>query len=403
MELYLQIGHGMMGHCYELIQCWGEGTAIISPKNMTHEQILAFSSKINGYGGSVLIDPQFYVPRTSQENLQNHSFWPDSFDTSTFFNGQGINKMIDTLVNDYILPSDASGIIIPSLYLNDDVDEDWDSINNLIISSLDRYTLRIPRYLTLCIGVDILKNEEKAHALLEQVEDYPVDGFYIIPVHPNNDYLVDDMTWLLNLIDLVAGLKLLSKRIIIGYSNHQFLAFALAKVDAICSGIWLKTRVFPLGDFDEDDDESSFATRRIWYYCPQALSEYQIPTLDVAHKTGILNQLETASSYQSNYPSPLFSSAQPTTVAFREPEAFRHYLQCLKVQCGESEKSSYDKTKDYLTLLFEAALDLTDYFHSNGVRGRKRDFSIIADSNLALLDSFDSIRGLIYKINWDTI
>lgn len=403
MELYLQIGHGMMNHCYELIQSWGNGTAIISPKNMTHDQILTFSKKINEYGGSVLIDPQFYVPRTSQENLQSHSFWPDSFDTATLFNGSGIDRMIDTLINDYILPSDAPGIIIPSLYLKDDVGEDWNSINNLIISSLDRHTLHVPRYLTLCIGVDILKSEEKTHALLEQVEGYSVDGFYIIPVHPNNDYLVDDMTWLINLIDLVAGLKLLSKQVIIGYSNHQSLVFALAKVDAICSGIWLKTRVFPLEDFGEDDDESSFATRRIWYYCPQSLSEYQIPTLDVAHKTGILNQLEPSSSYQSSYPSPLFSGAQPTTVAFRETEAFRHYLQCLKIQCEESVKSSYNETKDYLTLLFETASDLTDYFRSNGVRGRNRDFSNIADSNLALLDGFDTIRGLIYNTNWNTI
>ncbi len=400
MKLYLQIGHGMMGHCYELISNWGEGTAIISPKNMTLEQIITFSTKIKGDGGSVLIDPQFYVPRTSQENLQNHQFWPSSFDTFTFFNGDGLKSMTDILVNQYIKPSGASGVIIPSLYLSDDVNEDWDAINRQILTSFERYNLHLPRYFTLCVSDDILLNEEKIHNLLEQIEDYPVEGFYIIPVHPNNDYLVDNITWLLNLIDLSAGLKILNKTIILGYSNHQFLSFALAKVDAICSGIWLKTRVFPIGDFDEDD-ETSFATRRTWYYCPQALSEYQIPTLDVAHRTGILDQLETPSSYQSDYASPLFTGAQPTTVAFSEREAFRHYLQCLKVQCEESEKKSYDETKDYLTLLFETASDLTEYFRSNGVRGRKRDFSNIADSNLALVDSFDAIRGLVFKTMWD--
>lgn len=402
MDLYLQIGHGMMGHCYELIQKWGEGTAIISPKNMTHEQILTFSNKIAGYGGDVLIDPQFYIPRTSQENLQNHSFWPNNFDTATFFNGSGIDRMIDILVNDYIAPSNASGVLIPSLYLGDEVSNDWDAVNSLIINSLDRHSLGVPRYLTLCIGVDILKSEEKIHELIELIEDYQVDGYYIIPVHPNNDYLVDDMTWLLNLIDLVAGLKLCGKKVIVGYCSHQMLALGLAKVDAICSGIWLKTRVFPLGDFDEDD-EPGFARRRIWYYCPQALTEYQIPTLDVAHRTGLIDQLETDSSYLSNYSDPLFSGAQPTTVAFPEPEAFRHYLQCLKVQCKESEKATYEDTKEYLNLQFETAADLTEYFRSNGIRGRKRDFSNVADSNLALLDAFNSIRGLVYKTTWNSI
>lgn len=402
MELYLQMGHGMMGHCYELINKWGKGTAVISPKNMNHEQILTFSQKINGCGGSVLIDPQFYIPRTSQGNLQNHPFWPDNFDTATFFNGSGLDVMIDVLVNDYITPSNASGIIIPSLYLADEVSSDWDSVNGLIINSFDRHTLGLPKYLTLCLGVDILKSEEKTHELIEIVEDYPVDGYYIIPVHPNNDYLVDDMTWLLNLVDLVAGIKLNNKKVIVGYCSHQMLALGLAKVDAICSGIWLKTRVFPLGDFDEED-ESGFAQRRVWYYCPQSLSEYQIPTLDVAHRTGLLDQLKTDGSYRSEYAETLFSGAQPTTVDFREPDAFRHYLQCLSVQCKESEKTTYEDTKEYLYLQFEAAADLTDYFRSNGIRGRNRDFANIADSNLALLDAFDAIRGLVYKTTWNSI
>lgn len=402
MELYLQIGHGMMAHCHELIKQWGAGTAIISPKNMNYEQILTFSRKLKAHGGSVLLDPQFYIPRTSQKNLQNHSFWPQSFDTAIFFSGNGINKMIDTLMNDYILPIGASGVLIPSLYLENDVSDDWDNINGLIINSLDRHSLSIPRYLTLCIGVEILRNESKTHELLDLVSDYPVDGFYIIPVHPNKDYLVDDMTWLLNLIDLTAGLKLCQKSVIVGYSSHQFLVLSLSKVDAICSGSWLKTRAFPLGDFDEDDD-SSFAKKRVWYYCPQSLSEYQIPFLDVAQRTGILHQLEPASSYQSNYASPLFTGAQPTSVAFREQEAFRHYLQCLKIQCEESQKPSYEDTKEYLNLIFETASDLTEYFRSNGIRGKNRDFSNIADSNLALISAFDAIRGLVYKTAWNSI
>jgi len=403
MELFLQMGHGMMEHCYHLIQHWGTGTVIVSPKNLTLEQILKFSKKISKNNGSILIDPQFYIPRTSQENLHNHSFWPNTFDTTTFFNGDGIDKLIDIFLNEYILPSDSSGIIIPSLYL-EDINEDWCNINELIINSLNRYQLVSPKYLTLCIGEEIIKSEEKIHMLIEQVEDYPVDGFYIIPVHPNNEYLIDNMTWLINLIDLVAGLKLLDKRIILGYANHQFLSFAVAKIDAICAGIWLKTRMFPLGDFVADDEDSSFGGRRTtWYYCPQALSEYQIPFLDVAHRVGIIDQLATADSFQSGYPTPLFSGAQPSTVAFNETKAFRHYLQCLKTQCDEINKDSYDETKRYLRLLFETASDLSDYFRSNGVRGKYREFTNVADSTLALIDAFDAMRGLVFNTNWDEL
>ncbi len=402
MELFLQMGYGMKAHSLELIDKWGGGVVILSPKNMTLGQIKAVSNDIQQKNGSVMIDPQFYIPRTSQENLQNHSFWPEKFNTNLFFNGSGVDGMLDELINEYVNSVGASGFIIPTLYL-EDLDEDRNNITEIIINSSRRHQLSIPMYLTVCIGEGILKNEEKTHLLIEQLEEYPVDGFYIIPVHPNNSYLVDNVSWLVNLLDLVAGLKLLEKKIIVGYSNHQLLFLSLAKVDAICAGTWLKTRMFPLGDFDENDDEQSGGRRSTWYYCPHSLSEYQIPFLDVARRVGILNDLKSPETYNSDYADILFHGAQPTTVNFSEREAFRHYLHCLKVQCAESSKETYEDTKSYLQIIFNTALDLTSYFRQNGVRGKHRDFNNIGDSNLSVIDAFDNMRGLIFGANWQNI
>ncbi len=403
MDLYLQMGHGMMGHCRHLVQKWGGGTVILSPKNMTRDQIISFSEDISKSNGSVLIDPQFYIPRTSHQNLQEHSFWPTgAFDTSTFFTGRGINELLRILINDYVQPAGCSAFIIPSLLLDNEVNDDWDQINQLILTTASDYNLDIPKYMTLCIGSDIFLSEEKTHSLLELVEEYPVDGFYIIPEHPKNDYLVDNVSWLFNIMDFAAGLRSKNKQIILGYSNHQFLAFALTKVDAICAGTWLKTRMFPRGDFDIED-ESSFGKKTTWFYCPQALSEYQIPFLDIAARAGILDQLRPSQTFDSLYTDHLFSGAQPTTVAFNETLAFRHYLQCLKYQCHDVSKSTYDETKTYLQLLFETASELADYFRAHGVRGKYREFSNIADSNLGLLDAFDSTRGLAFKTRWDEL
>lgn len=403
MDLYLQIGHGMMEHCRHLIEKWGDGTVIISPKNMTKEQIIKFSKEIHLLHGSVLIDPQFYVPRTTQHNLQKHSFWPgDFFNTNTFFTGRGVDDFLRVLIDDYVLPAGCSALIVPGLLLDDEVNDDWDNINQSILVSMSTFNLSIPKYMTLCIGSDVFLSEEKTHNLLEVVEDYPVDGFYLIPEHPNNDYLVDNISWLFNVMDFAAGLKSKNRQIIIGYSNHQFLAFALAKVDAVCAGTWLKTRMFPRGDFDIED-ESSYGRKTTWYYCPQALSEYQIPFLDIAGRAGILEQLKPSEIYGSQYADNLFTGAQPTTVAFNETLAFRHYLQCLKYQCNDVSKKTYDETKTYLQLLFETASDLSDYFRSCGVRGKYREFSNIADTNLGVLDAFDSMRGLVFKTKWDKL
>ncbi|MFA6811073.1 MAG: hypothetical protein WCR47_08460 [Desulfoplanes sp.] len=401
MDLYLQIGHGMMGHCRHLIEKWGEGTVILSPKNMTKAQILKFSSDIKKLNGSVLIDPQFYIPRSSQHNLHKHSFWPDDFSsTNAFFTGNGLDVFLRTFIEDYVLPAACSALIVPGLLLDDEVNEDWDTINHSIFDSLSKFNLSIPKYMTLCIGSNVFMSEDKTHALLEMVEDYPVEGFYLIPEHPGNDYLVDNVSWLFNVMDFVAGLKIKNKHIIIGYSNHQFLAFALAKADAICAGSWLKTRMFPRGDFDIDE-ETSFGRKTTWYYCPQALSEYQVPFLDIASRAGILEQFKPSAIFGSQYADNLFTGAQPTTVAFNEALAFRHYLHCLRYQCHDVSKNTYDETKTYLQLLFETASDLSDYFRSHGVRGKYREFSNVADTNLGLLDAFDSMRGLAFKTKWN--
>ena len=45
MDLYLQLGHGMQKLSQELIKCWGEGTVIISPVNMSQDKLASFAKK----------------------------------------------------------------------------------------------------------------------------------------------------------------------------------------------------------------------------------------------------------------------------------------------------------------------------------------------------------------------
>lgn len=401
MELFLQYGHGMKAHSEQLIESWQGGSVIFSPKNMTLDQMKSASQKILEANGNIYLDPQFYIPRSDHEKLNEHTFWPQEYNTDSFFNGNGISKMLDCLIDEYLLPIQASSLLIPTFYL-DNFTDDWKNLTNSFIEGSIKKSFPGEKWLTLCLDDSFLTKEESVHELIEEIEEYPVDGYYIIPKHPNFDYLVSDVSWLLNLIDLCAAIKLLGKKVIVGYSSHQFLFLSLAKVDAICAGTWLKTRNFPLTDFDDTEDQD-FARRTTWYYCPQALSEYQINYLDIGFRLGILNDLKTPDKYKSSYSDVLFNGAQPTTTNFREPDAFRHYLHCLKIQCEESSHDTYEATKDYLKLLFETAEDLTQFFKNSGIRGKGRDFSEVSESNLSIIDAFDNLRGLVYKTNWQQL
>ncbi|MDR0908384.1 MAG: hypothetical protein LBM77_01335 [Spirochaetaceae bacterium] len=402
MELYLQMGWQMMGHCRELILKWGKGTAIFSPKDQTKEQMQKIADFLHKCGGNVLLDPQLYFPHTNKKpTLLEQDYWPSNYSTGSFLAGSGFRNILDILNDNYIEPMGMSAFILPLLKI-DDIDDDWFKISDIIINESTKISTSKKKYGTLCINDNILLNEDKIHQLLEEIEDYPVDGFYIIPMHPGNEYLVDDVSWLINLMDLCASLKLQNKEVITGYSGHQFLLLALAKVNAICAGTWLKTRVFPVNDFN-DDDKDEGGRKKPWYYCPQALSEYKIGFLEIARRSGLLDSMKTPSDYESPYADILFSGAQPETVDFGEQSAFRQYLQCLKVQCEEVTQNTYEETLTYLRLIFQTALNLTTDYRTKGVRGNLRDFSIAAEANLSILDAFDNLWGLRYKNAWNKL
>ena len=401
MELFLQMGYGMLGHAKELTKKWHGGTLIFSPRDMTLQQMENLSKDIKQEGGEILIDPQFYLPRADHNKLTKHPYWPQEYETNTFFSEEGIKNMLKTLWNDYNKRFGAKYFILPGTF-SKKIDDDWKHLNDLVLMTSLKLSITIPLFATLCLSSDVLRSENEIHEILDHVESWDVAGFYLVPQHPNSLYLVEDAIWLANLLDFCAGLKNMKKKVIVGYANHQQLCLAAAKVDAIASGTWINVRMFPLEKFS-NPEEGSIIKRTTWYYCPQSLSEYQVTFLDIAQKSGILDKLKTDSSFQSHYADILFEGAQPTTVKFQEKQAFRHYLQCLKVQTQYASGNSFSETINVLFMQLEAANQLLKDFRSKGVRGKYRDFSEVIDINISALDSFKNARGFVFSKKWASI
>jgi hypothetical protein len=220
-----------------------------------------------------------------------------------------------------------------------------------------------------------------------------------VPEPPKKSYLVDNPSWLLNLLDLCAGIKHLKKQVVVGYCSHQMLCLALTKVDAIASGTWINVRSFTTDKFNIAEEKPS--QRSTWYYSPQALTEYQVVFLDIAQRVGKLQEMETDTSFGSSYANVLFSGAQPSTVNYKEGHAFRHYLQCLKFQANNAVKPTYIDTKESARMQLETASMLIHDLSSNGIRGRDRDFSRVLDINIAAIDAFHRLRGIMQNYYWN--
>jgi hypothetical protein len=349
-------------------------------------------------GGDVLLDPQCFAPDCDHKNLLAFPYWQQFCQSpaDSFNGGPGTAAVLSRLAT---LSTDVgvTKVILPGPVANP-ISEDWFSfIENMIAEAPDHFGDR-KLLATVALSHASVRDEVQIEAVVERAAKWKVAGLYVIAEHPDG-YLVADPSWLANLMILTSGFKLARHEVIVGYATHQFLSLGATNVDAISSGTWLNVRDFPLDKFyaASEDDVSRRAT---WYYCPQALSEFKIEFLDIARRQGVRGHMAPVSQIQPNYAAPLFSGAIPSSVAWGETNAFRHYLTSLRWQAMTTRHDTFDDTVNGHLAMLDNAEGVLRALHLNGVRGQDRDFANIIDVNRAAMTVYISARGERMRRDW---
>ena len=398
MQLYLQIGHGMQEHTRELLDRWGGGGAILSPRDLTEAQLRKLASDIVKRGGEPLFDPQCYVRDADHEKLVAHDYWKaiHKHATGAFTGGPGT----DALLAELAALASSAGIsthILPGA-LADPVDDVWLDAQAALIAAARKHYKGDKLLATIAISSDALRDDDQMEAIVENAEAWEVDGYYLVAEVPSG-YLVDDPVWMANLLILASGLKLHGRRVLVGYAHHQMLCLAAANVDQIACGTFLNVRAFDTKKFFERDADD-ISRRSIWYYAPESLSEYKLAFLDLAMSAGVLDKLRPPKHYKRDYSDPLFAGAQPSLVGWKEPDAFRHYLDTVKQQADECRKASFDDTIDAYEKRLDRAQKLMAALAKDGVRGQDRDFANYIDVNQAAVGKLRAVRGPRLRRAW---
>jgi len=376
-------------------QEWGGATAILSPRDLEAEQLGRLSEEIREFGGTVLLDPQFYLPRADHHRLTSHVYWPDDYDTAGFADN-GRQAMMNALA-ELNWELGTTHLIVPGMRA-DAVDSAWLESQQGFLEAA-RHTTDQPLIVTICLSSEAILSAEQIARVMEQAEHLPVSGYYLVAERPGLSYLVDeDPLWLANTLDLAAGLRRLGTNIIVGYSNHQQLIMACAGVNAIASGTWMNLRSF-FPDKFRSTYEEEIKRRAVWFYCPQALSEYRLQYLDLGvMRFGLRDDLSPHPA--TSYAEPLFAVAQPSASGWGERDAFRHYLTALRAQVQSSTRDSFDETIATHRTLLDQAESILRRFHRYGISGQTRDFRDAVDANRAALVALETTHGPILRRTW---
>jgi len=401
MEMFLQFGYGMMEHCRSLVSEWGGGTVILSPRDLKPNQLVSLAASVCTGGGTVLLDPQFYLPYADHDRLVSHDYWPNGYDSGGFWSGAELTLLLTKLraLHDQLA---CSKIILPGLFAAP-ADDDWLERQRAVQEEADSMGIDPAETLaTVALSADTVRNLEQVHDILDASNRWHVGGIYLVCEHPGSGYLVDDPSWLSNVLDLTAGFRLKGMQVVIGYCNQQLLIAACAAATAIASGTWMNVRSFPPEKFRKVY-EDEIKKRTTWYYCPQALSEYKIPFLDIAMQQGMLAQMRTDPALGSCHADVLFQGPQPTTVTFSEQAAFRHYLRCLRSQVIAARQPTFNQTIAAHEQALDEAEAILQQLHGVGVTGGHRDFQDAIDANRAALGILRANRGPMLRRHWATL
>lgn len=380
-EFYLQQGHGMMDLNREFLEKNQGCGVILSPRNCTKEQIEKHSREIRQRGGKVLFDPQFYEPRTSLEKILDYPYWGNMDFNTVEFSNRGASELCKGVIEFQVNILNVDKILLPGRYSNT-VSEDWLEMQYTFADTANQLGVNQSVYSTIALGPDILLNKESLDRAVNEIICYPVEGIYLVLKHPKNQYLVTNDLYIYNLLNALLSISLSGKKIILGYSNQQYLFYAGAGVSSIASGNFRNVRSFDPENFDSQEPRA--IQRATWYYDADTLSEFRAETIGLAYQRGLKGTFGPICDYCK----PLLEAENPVSVPWGEPSAFRHYLTEINRQWLEfADFPMSDRINSTIKLL-ERSNDKLISLVEQGLRLGERSFIDVVDPTLNALTSF---------------
>lgn len=228
--------------------------AILSPVNRAPHELRSFVPKAREAGvNDIILDPQFYFPRTARGKLGQHSYFPTDFDTADYGSESWWSGIVDKLVaegKELRVNGIATPVICPRVW----DDKYWmrciDTFSQL---AAKLSTPNIRPLFTAFVNINSLHNPDDVFRLASVISESNANDILMIlvtEVEPRREILDDaGLCGFMHLIHLLGQ----SATVTVSYTCSDLILFKAAGAAHCATGKFFNLRRFTSSRFDDSE------------------------------------------------------------------------------------------------------------------------------------------------------
>jgi hypothetical protein len=318
-------------------------------------------------------DPQFFLPGSTRGKLATYEFFPsvilEQFSTSEY-DEDDAERSAELCVQ-FQIHNEFRYCVIPTRHRegspNDYIDSQVQTFVAPFLRAYGQSSERPPLLLQLILSDQMLKDARFRSDILNWVTAIdPLHGVYLIPQVFSRRKQIDDIDFLVSLLEFIHAIRLNGMDVIVGYLNTEAIPILIAEPTGIATGSYENLRMFTLTAFDEEERGHPHGPNaRI--YVPRLLQ-----WIDSRYVGAISRVVGNPRSFfeQSNYEILMFA---PTyRWHFTKPEPYKHYFVVFSSQI---RRIAAFKGRDRIDAIIEACRSAIAEFQ------RLEDSGIVLDSD----------------------
>ncbi|NMA50481.1 MAG: hypothetical protein GX951_01350 [Mollicutes bacterium] len=350
---------------------------ILSPINMNKNFLSEMSEDELSES---FFDPQFYALGISKEAYLSYGF--DYIDNLLDFakdrnyiaerninyqNSLNIKYLTIPTIDFDLLNSDD---VFESVYLNlfgreydGNNNNNLNILNELIIRPFTEYIKKIETdkkvLLTVIFDENIARNSDRFYELITMITSYDnIDGIYLIPKCSRTYKRIENIQFLLKIMELIKTIKNNNMEVIVGNSDIESILYVVAGADAISIGIYENLRYYDGNRFIDSDEIKRSPVPRMFSY-------KLLQWIDYNYLFPISEHYDIKDIFDDNE---YFDITQKFDYKwhFMKPEPYKHYMISYCKILNKMPNNMNDRI-EYVNRILQDAQSLNTNFIDNGI------------------------------------